>query len=497
MHKILFKTFRKFDSDELENFLLENKIEAKFQDFENVDTVSENCTCCILKIDFEDEKQFESAKIFVSNNRHLKFCAYLENMNKDTLNLAHKIGCTKFCYDFDSMKNIITNGAAKPNRSKSAFTKFRGAKVLLVDDIQINLDVLKGVLSPFCLELHAFTDPRAALEETSKTKFDLIFLDITMPMVGGFEFAQKLKKNKLNCATGLIFVTGNDEISNEIKSYSLGSIAYIKKPVDVETLRAQVYGILETRALQNEIINEKENFIQMLSHDLRTPINAQICAIRLLLDERLGHINETQREILTEALASNEYMSIMVRNVLTKYKYSEHAIEIVLSEHKISDNIQEILNDFRFMLSEKGINAKVAGSLEATACYDEVEIKRVLNNLISNAVEHCISNSEIKIEIKEDENHLHISVSNKCYEICEKDLQLFFHKFASKAKKYRKVGFGLGLYICREIIEAHGGKIRVRIEKGSASDLEECGALNDIIFEFTLPKVEAVTRTKV
>ena len=484
MHKILIKTFGKFDSDKLANFLLENKVEAKFQDFTNVDTIDENYAYCILKIDFEDEKQFEAAKIFASNNRHLKLCAYFENMNKNTVSLAHKIGCNKFCYDFDSMKRVIGTSAVKVNRNKSAFTKFKGAKLLLVDDVQINLDVLKDVLAPFYLELYAFTDPKAALEEANKTKFDLIFLDISMPTLNGFEFAQKIKRSKLNCATGLIFVTGNDEIKNEIKGYSLGSIAYIKKPVDVETLRAQVYGILETRALHNEIINEKENFIQMLSHDLMTPISAQICAIRLLLDEHFGQVNATQREILTEALSSNQYMSTMVRNVLAKYKYSEQAIEITLGEHKISENIQEILNDFRFMLSEKGVNARLLGNLGATVCYDEVEIKRVLNNLISNAIEHCVNNSEIQIEIKEDENQLYVSVSNKCYGISEKDLQLLFHKFASKAKKYRKIGFGLGLYICREIIEAHGGKIQARVEK------------DNIIFEFALPKVGAGALSK-
>ncbi len=431
MHKILIKTFHRLDSSELADFLSENKIEAKFQDFENVDIISENCACCILKIDFEDKEQFKAAKVFVSKNKHLRFCAYLENMNKNTLNLAHEIGCNKFCYDLSSMKNIIINSTTRINKSKSAFTKFKGAKVLLVDDIQINLDVLKDVLSPFCLDIYSFTDPVAALEEAKKTKFDLIFLDISMPALDGFGFARKLKKSKMNCATGLIFVTGNDELHNEIRSYSLGSIAYIKKPVDVETLRAQVYGILETRALQNEIIDEKENFIQMLSHDLRTPIGAQICAIRLLLDERFGSINETQREILTEILASNQYMSTMVRNVLAKYKYSEQSIEIVLNEHKISEDIEEILNDFRFMFSDKNISAKLYGKLEARARYDDVEIKRVMNNLISNAVEHCVNNTEIRIEIREDENYLYVSVSNKCYEVCEKDLQLFFHKFGT------------------------------------------------------------------
>lgn len=497
MYKILMKSFEKFESDELINFLLENEVEAKFQDFASIDTISENYTYCILKINFEDKNQLEAARIFVSKNKHLKLCAYLEKMNKNALSLAHEIGCNKFCYNFDSMKHVICSSLSKTSRNKSTFTKFKGAKVLLVDDAQINLDVLKDVLSPFCLELYAFTDPRAALEETNKTKFDLIFLDISMPMLNGFELAQKIKKGKLNCVTGLIFVTGNGEIENEIKSYSLGSIAYIKKPVDIETLRAQVYGILETRALQNEIINEKENFIQMLTHDLKTPISAQIGAIRLLLDEKFGHINETQREILTEALVSNQYMLTMVRNVLAKYKYSEQAIEIVFGEHKIGEDIQEILNDFRFMLNEKGASVRLLGNLEVKVCYDEVEIKRVLNNLISNAVEHCVNGSEIKIEIKEDENCLHVSVSNKCYEICEEDLDLLFGKYASKSKKYRKVGFGLGLYICREIIEAHGGKIQARIEKNFESDLEGYGALNDIIFEFTLPKVEATNTNKV
>lgn len=484
MQKILVKSFRHSDTTELIDFFLENKIEAKFQDFSNFDDDAENFTSCILKIDFEDEEQFRMARKFIEKNKHIKFLAYLENMNKVTLNLAYQSGCHKFCYDLESLKNLII-GDSLPRKAykKSAFSKFKGAKILLVDDIQINLDVLKDILSPFCFEIHSYTSAKSALDKTNTTKFDLIFLDISMPEINGFDFAAKIKKSKLNAATGVVFVTGNDEIQSAIRGYSLGSVAYIKKPLDIETLRAQVYGILETKALQNEIIEEKENFIQMLTHDLKTPINAQLGAVKLLLNGCFGSVNDKQKEILTEILASNNYMLTMVRNVLAKYKYRNIAIELVKSKRKINNDIMEIINNFRFMLDKKGLNISVGGDLDIVIDYDEVELRRVLNNLISNAIEHCAENTIIEIVVRKDRNYLRVSVANRGCGIPDEDLSIIFDKYTTKARKYRKVGFGLGLYICKEIIEAHGGKIGARIEK--SKDSNENGRI--ITFEFSLP----------
>lgn len=487
MQKILFKTTNRKSPKGLSDFLFENKIEAKFQDFSNEDEIAGNFNHCFLSIDFDSENETEIAKKFMNNNKHLRFCAYFENMNRNSLNSAHLLGCDKFCYDFKSLKNILSSSETKISRVKTAFSKFKNAKVLLVDDVQINLEVLGDILLPFCFEMHPHTSAKEALNAALNVKFDLIFLDISMPEINGFELAKKIKKSKLNSNTSIIFVTGDRELQSKIKCYTLGSIAYIEKPLEPETMRAQVYGILETRALQNEIIDEKENFIQMLTHDLKTPIGAQISVVKLLLSGKFGHITPEQKELISEILSSNKYMLTMVRNVLAKYKYENDSMQITKSAHKIENNIVEILNEFRFLFDKKGIKTKLSGDFGIDLRYDEIEIKRVLNNLISNAAEHCNPNSAIEIELKRVQDNLFVKIINLGSGLLEEDLEKIFNKYTSKAKRYRKVGFGLGLYICKEIVKAHGGDIVAKIQEAKGV---ECKNSKRIIFEFNLPIVD-------
>ena len=103
-------------------------------------------------------------------------------------------------------------------------------------------------------------------------------------------------------------------------------------------------------------------------------------------------------------------------------------------------------------MSYKGIE-------DTTAYYDDIEIKRVLSNLIVNASEYSFDNSTIDIIVEKKDNNFKITVSDTGLGIQQSDINTLFQKYSTNSKDYRKVGTGLGLYICRAIVNAHGGNI--------------------------------------
>ncbi len=224
---------------------------------------------------------------------------------------------------------------------------------------------------------------------------------------------------------------------------------------------AQIYGILKVRKLNNQLLLEKENFIAMLTHDLKTPIRAQIQALDLLLKDYFGALNPRQREIVNEIMASNKYMQNMAENVLTNYKTENGKLKIQKTKNDIKATIENTVENLKFIISQKNQSIRVSykGIEDTTAYYDDIEIKRVLSNLIVNASEYSFDNSTIDIIVEKKDNNFKITVSDTGLGIQQSDINTLFQKYSTNSKDYRKVGTGLGLYICRAIVNAHGGNI--------------------------------------
>ncbi len=199
----------------------------------------------------------------------------------------------------------------------------------------------------------------------------------------------------------------------------------------------------------NEILLEKENFIEMLTHDLKTPIRAQIQALNLLLKDYFGPLNPKQREIIKEIMASNKYMQNMAENVLTNYKIENGRLKIQKTKNDIKLTIENTIENLRFIISQKNqkINVNYKNIIESFAFYDDIEIKRVLTNLIVNASEYSFDNSTIDILVEKENNHFKITVSDTGLGIMNDDVDSIFKKYSTNSKDYRKVGTGLGLYV--------------------------------------------------
>jgi len=219
-----------------------------------------------------------------------------------------------------------------------------------------------------------------------------------------------------------------------------------------------------------EIEKERETFVSTLTHDLKTPTISQIKALELLEGGALGKLNDTQNELVKNILDSCNYMNSMITTLLTVYKYEDEGIEFNFEKFDFVKLVNNCVDELEylaiknFQTIEKEFDADVL-ILDS----DKTEIKRVINNILTNAINYSPKNSTIKIYIKREADSLNFTILNNGKILSEKELAAIFEKHPSEAKKFRLIGAGMGLYISQKIINALGGKMIAKSEKDTGN----------------------------
>ena len=222
---------------------------------------------------------------------------------------------------------------------------------------------------------------------------------------------------------------------------------------------------------------QRETYVATLTHDLKTPTIAQIKALDLLLNDHLGPLNNEQKELLTLTKDSCNFMFEMLSTLLSTYKYENGDYTLNCENCNIISLAEESVNELEAMLKEKNVTVHISteGSQFNTKC-DRMQIKRVMTNLLGNAISYAYDNTQIDITIKQDEDGIGFEAKNESAYINPETMNNLFKKYVSHAAKFNKVGVGLGLYLSKQIINAHNGEIY-------AKSFED----NHNIFGFVLP----------
>lgn len=238
---------------------------------------------------------------------------------------------------------------------------------------------------------------------------------------------------------------------------------------------------------EKRIDEQRESYIATLTHDLKTPTIAQIRALELLLSEQLGYFNAEQHEILKLTLDSCKYMYEMLHTLLTSYRFEKNGVVLTYSSFKLEDVIFECINELKDIANKNIVKIEFDyGNNECNIQADKVEIKRVLMNLLSNAIHCAYQSTQVSISLKIVDKKAILRVKNSSQYISDELMANLFKKYVTHSEKYNKVGLGLGLYLSKKIIEAHNGKI---IAESSPSQYS--------IFGFEIPLITDQVQTNV
>lgn len=439
----------------------------------NIGQLRHEIELCIIQTDFSD-KEIYAINDFKKQYQSVDFWLCSQDLSKKNISIANKMGIKTVISPPINNETIeeyfISKYGIKPDKDALNdwdYKDIAGLKIMIVDDNKMNIELLEEILSKFNLEISSYLKPKEAQKALSKDKFDLFLLDIMMPEMSGFELAEKIKQIPEYQNIPIIFISALSDSQNKIKSYNLGSFAYIEKPFDVNVLRTQIFNLLKNKKAHELVASNKDCFLATIVHDLKTPISAGINALNLLLNKKLGNLEEPQHEIVEDLLNSTKYMQDMVENILCKNKIENNKITLSKQIHCIKELVKHCINITQYVTTEKNQKIKLKCNVENSLLpLDYVEIKRALHNLIANASAYSPKNSEIVIEIFKKNEKMGISVQDSGHGIEIEDQDEVFYKYMSLAKKHKTVGSGLGLYITKRIIEAHDGDIILESKPG-------------------------------
>ncbi len=216
---------------------------------------------------------------------------------------------------------------------------------------------------------------------------------------------------------------------------------------------------------------QREDFVATLTHDLKTPILAANRALKLLMEGDFGPVQDSQKSIIETILQSNDSMYQMVLTLLDVYKYDSGAKQLAMIPVNLVEAVAKIVGELSALAKQKQIEIScVADDDLIPVLCDMDEIRRVLQNLIDNSLKYTPGGGSIRVLIQQDEQTTTISVVDSGKGISEEDKPKLFQRFwqASSGGRYY-ASTGLGLYLCRKIIESHGGKIWCESEPGQGS----------------------------
>jgi Na+/proline symporter/signal transduction histidine kinase len=231
-----------------------------------------------------------------------------------------------------------------------------------------------------------------------------------------------------------------------------------------------------------ELVNkdiQKDEFLDTVTHELRTPITAIRAASEILYDD--DDIPEgVRKQFLQNIISESDRLNRLIDKILDLEKFETGKQKIYLSKNNILKTIENTVDSVQQLINNKNINIAfhTAGN-EIKVFYDEERIVQVIHNLLSNAIKFCQPTAgKIEIAILENEHVVEVRIHNNGKQIIEHDFEAIFDKFyQSRNQNIKKpIGSGLGLAICKQIIEHHKGMIWVE----NTNDL-------GVAFVFTLP----------
>jgi len=418
---------------------------------------------CILN--FNILKNIEDVKKIINKNPKTTFWCASKDFSKSYVQTAGKMGISNIIpvpISTDLINKFFEDKSVKDKETSLKYAPLNNLKIMIVDDNDLNIKLLSNILDDLGLDIVSCNNPVEGLNLAKHQKFDLFLLDILMPEMSGFELAESIKKTFINSATPVIFVSAISGTENIMNGYNLGAYSYIEKPYHPNLVKAQIYNLLKLEAQKKSEEKNKENFIAALTHDLKSPINAEINALKLLVNDKIQN-KSFKKEVLSELLNSAKYMKLITDKIICHYKQKYSKIKLSTEKTNFNKVVLSCINELKYLADEKNITIRYKSPNENIfANIDIIEIKRVINNLISNAVEYSYNYNYIDISVQKIYNDLIFEIRDYGRGINLKTYNHIFEEYVSLSKEHKKTGFGLGLHICKKIIEAHMGEIHIR-----------------------------------
>lgn len=311
-------------------------------------------------------------------------------------------------------------------------------KILIVDDNVDNLSLFKRILTIYNYDIDVASSGMEALNIIQSFHPDLILLDIVMPNMNGYEVLKKLKQKKSTCDIPVIFLTANNEADNIVKGFEHGIVDYIAKPFHSRELVARVH----THLQKAKILANLKRLMEHSFHELYTPLSVISSAMEMQ-ELEYNQTNYTQM-----SLAACKSLQNIYDDLYYSINYSNKQREVTLFD--LSTLLQQRINYFELVASSRSLEFKANLTKQMMFNFNQKDMERIIDNLISNALKYAKENSEITISLEQNSDKLLFSICNPVNK--EIDVKKIFQKYYRSNEEVFGLGLGLELVesICKD-----------------------------------------------
>ena len=366
---------------------------------------------------------------------------------------------------------MIAETHTKPKEQQKMSQK---ATILVIDDEEAMRDSCSQVLNKDGYMTETAEDGHSGLRKIKEVKPDLVLIDLKMPGMGGMELLEKIGQIDPDIIS--VVITGYATIESAVEAMKLNAYDFLSKPFTPDQLRIVIGRGMERRRLAAEsarLRQEKEmmreNFITLVSHQLRSPLTSVKLYFSVIREGFAGDVTDKQKEIIRKA---GDYIDSLLKLINDWLDMSRvEAGRIRDKSEPVS--LAAVLTEAAEVLKSQAQAKKVALQLNLAGNLpqfigDPNCLKEAFLNLISNAIIYNRDGGTVIVTAKEQDDDLVVEVSDTGIGISKENLHFIFDEFFRvKNKETQHIsGTGLGLPIAKKIIEAHNGCVKVDSELG-------------------------------
>jgi two-component system sensor histidine kinase/response regulator len=382
--------------------------------------------------------------------------------------------------------------------------------ILIVDDTPVNVAVLAEHLVGHGFSVMVAQDGEEGFDRAQFAHPDLILLDVMMPGMGGFETCRLLKSLDSTKDIPVIFMTALSDIGDKITAYKMGGVDYVTKPFHTEEVLARINTHLSLQTMRRQLVAqnlrlqkeitvrqqaeavlalrsqelarsnaELEQMAYVASHDLQEPLR-MVASYVQLLEQRYGdRLDADAHEFIGFAVDGAKRMQALIDDLLAYSRLGTKAKPLQPTD--CNAVMKTTLQSLRMAAEECG--AQIECGHMPTVPGDAVQLTQLFQNLIANAIKfHGDQSPRIEVRAEPEDGFWRFEVRDNGIGIAPEYFERIFVMFQRLHNRSKYPGTGIGLAICKKIVERHGGRIWVESVPGQGT-----------VFKFKLPKATGET----